>query len=128
MILAGAVVPLLGSAPAEASIGDCPADQVCFFQDINFDGLKVIPSVNGGGGWASFDERSFNDKASSAVNNKNYDWCLYEHNDFGGRYVLVPRHSAISDLRANDFNDMASSAKQCNFNFERPGRNGPGVG
>ncbi|MFG1950117.1 peptidase inhibitor family I36 protein [Micromonospora sp. NPDC048830] len=112
--LAGMLAPLVSPSPASAASSDCPSGQFCIWNPINFTGWDYIrPTGLSSTQNSNFNYVNFNDVASSAVNKSIYRWCLYEHANYSGNYLVFPPNTQISDFRAYGWNDRASSTKVC---------------
>ncbi|MEO3775872.1 peptidase inhibitor family I36 protein [Micromonospora sp. B11E3] len=112
--LAGMLAPLVSPSPASAAWSDCQSGQFCIWNPINFDGWDYIrPTGLTSTQNSNFTSVAFNDVASSAVNKSSSRWCLYEHANKGGNYLVFPPNTQISDFRAYGWNDRASSAARC---------------
>ncbi|MFF5072217.1 peptidase inhibitor family I36 protein [Micromonospora olivasterospora] len=111
--LAGLLAPLVSPSPASAAWSSCPASEFCIFDNINFGGAYLRPALNTPSQWGNFTNANFNDRASSAVNKSGYRWCLYEHAYKGGKRLVFPPNTQISDFRRYGWNDRASSTAIC---------------
>ncbi|MCO8277042.1 peptidase inhibitor family I36 protein [Actinoplanes sp. TRM 88003] len=107
------------SSPASAGY-QCPARQVCFYQDKDRNGSPATLAglAQGGNGVGWFWDHKFhngvnlNDQASSVHNNTNQWLRVYEHNNFGsGRTQWVQPYAWANFTGGGVKNDSASSAR-----------------
>lgn len=109
--LAGLLIPLATASSASAAKGDCPSGAFCVWEHGNFEGVILVPSVNGDS-WPDFSSRSFDNLASSAVNWTSQRWCLYAGPNYQDR-IAVFNPSTSLQFFPSSANDRASSAKVC---------------
>ena len=107
------------SSPALADY-QCPARQVCFYQDKDGHGSPATLAglAQGGGGVGRFSDHKFhngvnvNDQASSVHNNTSQWLKVYENNDYAsGRSQYVKPYGWANFTGGGVKNDSASSAR-----------------
>jgi Peptidase inhibitor family I36 len=105
--LAGSTTLAIAS-PAVAATR-CPGRTVCFFDTVGGGGAIRIIEPGSRDPWFE----SFNDKASSWVNNTTLTYCWYYDINYRGKASLVrPSAGRVVPIPSGD-NDRASSAQPC---------------
>jgi hypothetical protein len=103
---------LVAVVPAPSASADdprCPANNFCLWADINYGGPRAVFGLTGHA-YCDLSDRSFNNAASSMINNMGRQVFLQDLKNCGGGdgYTAQP-HSVDSTLVNNNFNDKASS-------------------
>lgn len=106
------------AAPSTAS--DCPSQTFCFWMNANFSGAGPGEIQGNNSDWRAFPQGScrtgtWNDCASSAVNNTTKAFILFENIDHrGGAFCILPGNSVANFANfkfdnGDDLNDAVSS-------------------
>jgi hypothetical protein len=114
-VLVAGGVALAPGASASASSSPCASHRVCIYENTNFHGGHKY--FNSGADVSTFNtlEHVFsnglltNDKISSLINNTNRYITVYSEANFRGRYLRIPPHRSLKDLRKYGLNDAISS-------------------
>jgi Peptidase inhibitor family I36 len=114
-VLVAGGIALAPGASASASSSPCAPHKVCIYENTNFHGgYKYLKN---GADISTFNtlEHVFNnglltnDKISSIINNTNRYITVYSEAGFRGRYLRIPPHRSLNDLRRYGLNDAISS-------------------
>ena len=112
-LLAG--ITLVGAAPAQAAIGDCPSGSFCFTADADFTG-DAFGSPNN----VSSVPANRDDRATSVYNHGTQcNIRFYQLSGYGGRYYPMAIGAAVGNLATKAYpdggtwNDRLSGFKFC---------------
>ncbi|MEV4641120.1 peptidase inhibitor family I36 protein [Actinoplanes sp. NPDC049548] len=89
--------------PAQAA--DCPANVLCLYEHTSWGGNVMIltSSTTNIGSW-------FNDKTTSFSNHTGMQWCLFEHDGYGGQKLMVIAPNSAAANVGDAANDKTTSA------------------
>ncbi|MFI5934023.1 peptidase inhibitor family I36 protein [Actinoplanes sp. NPDC051494] len=97
-------------ATAASAATPCPSGTVCLYADANYGGRMIYYTVSLGGGIPNLaHDISFNDTASSIINNSNGVVRFWTDASYKGYYFEIGTLKWNSNLVNNGFNDLISS-------------------
>jgi hypothetical protein len=112
VLLTAAGGTVLGIAPASAApaAAACPAGQVCFYKDANFQGslstqarLVTSPFEISNFQNSHFnDGSSLNDAISSVINDTPFEVIVFTDANFGGQSITFPPDTQLQQVVPND--------------------------